>query len=219
MSTPRLALFDMDRTLLEKETATLYVKHQREIGEAGMRDLLRTLGWVAQYTLGVIDANKVAERALRSYEGTPEIAMSIRCDDWFRRSVERFVADAGRRAVAEHASRGDECAIVTGATLYVARPLARLLSIPFVVSSELEIDDAGCFTGRPVHPLCFGRGKLERAERFAKARGKSLDDAIFYSDSLTDLPLLERVGEPVCVNPDPRLARVAKRRGWRVERW
>ncbi len=215
----RLALFDMDRTLLSKETATLYVRYQREIGEANLRDLLRTLGWVAEYTLGVIDADKVAERALRAYAGTLEVAMSARCDDWFRRDVERFLTDGGRRAVRAHAERGDVCAIVTGATVYVSRPLARLLEIPHVVSSELEVDAEGRFTGRPVRPLCFGDGKLERATRFAREQGAHLSEATFYSDSLTDLPLLERVGEPVCVNPDPRLRRVARTRGWRIERW
>lgn len=215
----RLALFDMDRTLLSKETATLYVRYQRELGEASTRDLMRTLGWVAQYTLGVIDANKVAERALLSLAGMPEIAMSSRCDDWFRRRVERYVTDGGRRAVLEHKARGDLCAVATGASIYVSRPLARLLDIPFVVSSVFEVDDEGRFTGRPVQPLAFGHGKVERAERFAREHGATLDDAVFYSDSLTDLPLLERVGEPVCVNPDPRLARLARARGWRVERW
>ncbi len=215
----RLALFDLDRTLVSKETASLYVRYQREIGEATTRDLIRTLGWVAQYTLGILDANKVAERALRSLAGTSEIAMSSRCDDWFRRSVERWVTDGGRRAVAEHRARGDVCAIVTGTSLYASRPLARLLDIPFIVSSVFEVDADGMFTGRPVQPLCIGEGKLVRAERFAEERGAKLEEAVFYTDSVTDLPLLERVGEPVVVNPDPRLRRIAARREWRVERW
>ena len=216
---PRLALFDLDRTLVSKETASLYVRYQREIGEATTRDLLRTFSWVAQYTMGILDANKVAERALRSLAGMPETVMSSRCDDWFRRSVERYVTDGGRLAVAEHIGRGDVCAIVTGTSLYASKPLARLLDIPYIVSSVFEVDADGRFTGRPVLPLCLGEGKLTRAERFAAERGASLEDAVFYTDSVTDLPLLERVGEPIVVNPDPRLARIARRRGWRVESW
>lgn len=215
----RAALFDMDRTLVRKETATLYVRYQREIGEASRRDMLRVLYWVGQYTLGIIDAPDVAARALLSLEGTPEMAMAARCDDWFRRYVETHVCDLGRRAVERHRTRGDLLAIVTGASPYAARPLARRLGIPHVVASELEVDDRGIFTGRFVDPLCYGSGKIVRTQRLAEEHGFSLEEATFYSDSYTDLPLLEAVAEPVIVNPDPRLERVAKKRGWRIEAW
>lgn len=209
----------MDRTLVRKETATLYVRYQREIGEAGARDLLRTMYWVLQYTFGVVDIEDVAARAVKTLAGMPESKMIARCDEWFPRYVEPHVTDAGRHAVAHHLAKGDVVAIVTGATPYAARPLARLLGIPHVVSSELEKDGSGNFTGRPEQPLCYGQGKVTRAERLAKEAGFSLREAVFYTDSFTDLPLLEHVAEPVVVNPDPRLRREARRRGWRVERW
>jgi HAD superfamily hydrolase (TIGR01490 family) len=215
----RAALFDMDRTLVRKETASLYVRYQRAIGEASRRDTLKVLYWVAQYTAGVIDAPEVAARALASYRGTPEAAMAARCDDWFRRYVEPHVCDLGRRAVEAHRARGDVLAIVTGASPYAARPLARRLGIEHVVASELEVDERGLFTGRFVPPLAIGHGKVERTRRLAAELGFSLAEATFYSDSYTDLPLLELVAEPVVVNPDFRLGRAAKKRGWRVETW
>jgi len=216
---PRAALFDMDRTLLSTETASLYVRYQRRIGEASTGDLLRTLRWVAQYTLGVLDHEAVAKKVIMNLAGTEEIAMTRRCDDWFIRDVDKFIAPAGRLAVAHHQAAGDVCAIVTGASLYASRPLARRLGIDHVVASEFEVDQAGRFTGHPSYPLCFSEGKLEKAKRFLDAQGLSLRDAIFYSDSITDLPLLAAVGEPVAVNPDPRLARIAKKRRWRIETW
>jgi HAD superfamily hydrolase (TIGR01490 family) len=216
---PRAALFDMDRTLVRKETASLYVRYQRERGEASLRDLLRVFYWVTQYTLGVIDAPAVAIRALESYKGMRETVMSARSEEWFASHVERHIADRGRMAVETHRARGDLLAIVTGATPYAARPLARRLRIDHVVTSKLELDEHGCFTGRPEDPLCIGEGKVVRTERLARELGFRLEDAAFYSDSFTDLPLLERVGEPVVVNPDPRLLRIARLRKWRIERW
>jgi HAD superfamily hydrolase (TIGR01490 family) len=216
---PRAALFDMDRTLVRRETASLYVRYQREIGEAGFRDAVRVFWWVTQYTLGVIDAPEVASRAMRTFEGMHETVLSARCDDWFRRFVETHVCDRGREAVMRHKEQGDVVAIVTGASRYAARPLARRLGIDHLITSELEVGADGRFTGKIVEPLCYGRGKIARTEKLAAELGFDLRESTFYSDSFTDLPLLEHVREPVVINPDPRLARLAKRRGWRVERW
>jgi phosphoserine phosphatase len=87
------------------------------------------------------------------------------------------------------------------------------------VATELELDEAGRFTGRAAPPLCLGEGKVRRAQQLADRYGFVLEEATFYSDSVSDVPLLERVAEPVVVNPDPRLKRIAERRRWRIERW
>lgn len=215
----RLALFDMDRTLVRKNTASLYVAYQREIGEATLVDSVRVGYWLVQYTLGIVDAEAVAVRVLKTVAGMHETVMAARCDDWFRRHVAKHVGCDARRAVDRHLEAGDVCAIVTGGTRYAANPLARSLRIPHVIASELERDALGRFTGRHVAPLCYGHGKIARSESLADAHGSTLRDAVFYSDSISDLPLLERVGTPVVVNPDPRLFRVARARGWRIERW
>jgi HAD superfamily hydrolase (TIGR01490 family) len=209
----------MDRTLLRTETASLYVRYQREIGEATLGDLLRILFWVGQYTFGVLDTTRVAKKVLLTLEGMPETALAARCDDWFRLYVEPHIADEGREAVRRHRAAGDLCAIVTGASSYVSRPLARRLEIEHVVSTVFEIDERGRFTGRAEPPLCFGEGKVARARALAERHAFRLEDATFYTDSISDLPLLSLVGEPVAVNPDPRLRRTAERRGYRIERW
>jgi HAD superfamily hydrolase (TIGR01490 family) len=215
----RAALFDMDRTLVRRETASLYVRFRIDSGEATWADMLRTTVWVAQYTLGVLDAERVARIVAGELRGMPETVMAARCDDWFSRYVERHITDGGRVAVRRHREAGDLCAIVTGTSPYASWPLARRLGIEHVVSTVFEIDAERRFTGRAEQPLCLGAGKVKRAERLARERGFRLEDAVFYTDSISDLPLLERVAEPVAVNPDPRLKRVAERRGWRVERW
>ena len=74
-------------------------------------------------------------------------------------------------------------------------------------------------TGSFNRPLCYGAGKLERAKALLNALGARLDQVAFYTDSITDLPLLEAVGHPIAVNPDARLRRVARQRGWLIEDW
>ena len=214
----RAALFDMDRTLLRRESASLYVRYQRDIGEATLTDLMQALFWVGQYTLGILDMEKIAKKVVLTLRGMPETVMAARCDDFFSQYLETHITDAGREAVRRHLAAGDVCAIVTGASPYLSWPLARRLRIEHVVATEFEIE-RGVFTGRTDAPLCLGEGKVVRAERLAKLLDFKLEDAIFYTDSISDLPLLERVAERVIVNPDPRLRRVAERRGWRIERW
>lgn len=215
----KVALFDMDKTLISRNSAELYIKWQRERGEATVWDQLKLSGWLLQYALGFLDAPRVAERVIRGYAGTREQELRERCDEWFASSVQVFVSETGRRVVERHQARGELTGIVTASTLYASDPLRRTLGLDFTISTELEIDERGHLTGRYVRPLCYGPGKVERVERHLAQFDLSLADACFYSDSITDLPLLEAVAERVVVNPDRRLARLARSRGWTIERW
>jgi HAD superfamily hydrolase (TIGR01490 family) len=219
MTRRKAALFDMDRTLVRVDTAILYTRYQRDVGEATWRDTARVGWWALQYTLGVIDAPAVATRALQAFRGKQEASLIATCEKWFVDYVLPHVSSSARDTVKRHRDAGDFVAIVTGATTYAARPLARELGIDHVVCTELEIDAQGCFTGRYHDPICYGAGKIQRTLLVAERENFSIEEATFYSDSITDLPLLEKVKQPIVVNPDARLKRVAARRGWRIENW
>lgn len=214
----RAALFDMDRTLVRKDTATLYIRYMKRMGHNSTLDVMRVAWWMAQYTLGVLDAPAVAERAAGSVKGTTVDEFRRICDDWFSSDVLPHVTDAGRRAVEAHRAAGDHLAIVTGATQFAAGPLARELDIEHVIHTTLE-DQDGVLTGGMKKPMPYGEGKITLTQQLAEQVGFSLEDAIFYTDSITDRPLLEAVGEQVIVNPDARLRRLAAQRRWRIERW
>jgi phosphoserine phosphatase len=128
------------------------------------------------------------------------------------------IAAAALARVAEHRARGERVALLTGATQYIAEPVARATEIADVICSRLEVVD-GRFTGKMIPPLCFGVGKVAAAEAWARREGVELAATTFYTDSYTDLPMLARVGRPVAVNPDPRLARAARLRGWEILDW
>jgi len=209
----------MDRTLLRVDSARLYTRYRRDLGEASLFDALRVGLWMTQYTLGVIDAPKVARKALQSFKGREESWLEKSCAEWFPKYVLPELQQAGRRAVNKHRQAGEFVAIVTGATRYVAEPVAAELGIDHVICSELEVDIEGCFTGRVVEPLCYGLGKVERTNIVAEREGFRIEEATFYSDSITDLPLLEVVTTPVVINPDARLRKIAKKRGWPIEAW
>ena len=215
---PRAALFDLDRTLVRVNTTSLYVRFQRDAGKATWRDSVKMAVWLARYSVGMIDAQAVAEKALAQFEGQTEASMIEECEQCYLRYVREHVSHHGRAAVEKHRAAGDFIAIVTGTTPYAAGPVARELGIEHLVCTQLEVN-AGAFTGKVHKPLAYGIGKVALTERLAAQHGFSLEDAAFYTDSITDLPLLERVRQPVAVNPDPRLRRIAAKRGWPIEIW
>ena len=218
--TLRVALFDMDRTLVDVHTAQLYLRLQRELGEIGLLEALRCSYWLLLYGFGWIKAESVALRLLADYRGRPEEWLRERCRQWFQSHVRVCISSVGRTRVREHQAAGHQVAIATSAVRQAALPLAEELCIEHLVCSELEVEvEARALTGTFERPLCYGAGKLERARILVQSLGSSLDQAVFYTDSITDLPLLEAVGQPIAVNPDPRLRRLARRRGWPIEDW
>jgi putative phosphoserine phosphatase/1-acylglycerol-3-phosphate O-acyltransferase len=147
--------------------------------------------------------------------GLPEAALCELGEEVFERELRNRIFPEARRLVEAHRQRGHFMAIVTSATRYQVEPIARHLEIGFVACSGLVLRQ-GVFTGRVRHPVCYGRGKLDAARRFAARQDFELARTYFYSDSHEDLPLLEAVGRPRPVNPSQQLAEVAAKRGWRT---
>lgn len=212
------AFFDMDQTLLRCNSGALWIAHEREQGRLSGFEYLRALTWYARYKLSLLDMERVTEKAVRSMVGVDEAA--------FWRDSERFTAERmlphvspiGLREVEKHRAAGHTLALLTSATRYVAAPVARYVAIPHVLCTELVLEN-GRFTGTHVRPVCYGEGKVHWAEGFAKAHDIDLGRSYFYTDSYSDLPMLERVGEPRVINPDTRLSRHAKRVGWTTALW
>jgi HAD superfamily hydrolase (TIGR01490 family) len=209
------AFFDIDGTLIARNSAPLYMRHLRRTGRARRRDVARTLYYLGRYKLGLLDIDRAVTVSLGWIRGRDEAAVQADCSAWYADVIRPVIYPAMAATVEAHRRAGHVLALLTSATRYLAEPLAADLGIEHMLVTQLLVAD-GCFTGEAVRPVCYGAGKIHWAERFATAHGLSLTDSYFYTDSITDLPLLERVGEPRVVNPDPRLRRVAHRRGWPV---
>ena len=126
---------------------------------------------------------------------------------------------AAVQLVFQHQVAGDEVLIVTATNEFVTRPIAQAFGVPELIAIELERDAQGNPTGEIRGTPSFREGKVARVEQWLASRGLSWADVThssFYSDSINDLPLLEKVTEPVATNPDPRLSAIATERGWRI---
>lgn len=215
--TAAAAFFDMDKTLLCVETGMSWVRFLHGRGELPPQMLAKAVYWSALYRLAVLDMEAVFTRLVEDLRGDPEADMIAKCEIWYRRDIEPEIAPAARVAVEHHRRAGHLVVLATGSTQYAAGPVARGVGIEHVLSSVLEVE-GGAFTGR-ARALCFGHHKVRLAEDWARAHGVDLARSYFYSDSYNDRPMLERVGTAVAVNPDARLLRLARRRGWAIRRW
>jgi HAD superfamily hydrolase (TIGR01490 family) len=216
---PRVgAFFDVDRTLVSCNTGRLFLRDLRQRGEISFLRALRALGWMAKYHLSLIDMQWVATRVASHMAGSVERDFADRCRTWVEDDILPLVMPGARSRIEKHRADGHVLAILSSSPTYVTRPLAEALGIDEVISTQFEVA-AGHFTGRLVGPACVGSGKVHWAEALGAERELDLDGSWFYTDSYTDLPMLERVGHRVVVNPDPRLRRAARRRGWQVQDW
>ena len=210
----RLALFDLDHTLLDGDSDALWGRMLVREGVVDGTEYRREgARYMAEYRAGSLDIHEFLEFGLRPFRSHPRAQLEA----W--RS--RFVADwvlpripAESRALLEHhRQQGHVLAIVTATNSFITTPIAAELGVHHLIATEPEEVD-GRFTGGVAGLPCFREGKLAKLE--AWLAGRVPVETWFYSDSHNDLPLLTKVDHPTAVNPDEILARVAADRGWPV---
>lgn len=213
---PRVgAFFDMDKTIISENSGSVYMKYLYERGEIDAWALIKGFGAYLQYKVGVLDILSWTKSMMRDFRGRSEAELAEEAQALFEESILPLVYPEARACILEHQRAGHEVCIVSGATRFVVEPLARHLGVKHMVYTRLEVEN-GFFTGRVVEPICFEEGKIYWLQQFIEEQGIDLALSWFYTDSVTDKPLLDLIGHPVIVNPDPLLYRMAIRRRWPV---
>jgi HAD superfamily hydrolase (TIGR01490 family) len=215
---PRIAFFDVDRTILSANSATLWIQREWRLGHLGVLDLLRAVFWLTLYALGFARMERVLADAVATLRGQDEPPLRERSMAFWHEDLRRRIRPGARAALAEHRARGDRVFLLTTTSSYLARAISEELGCDGYLCNEMEVD-GGRFTGRFTAALCYGEGKLDRARELSQQLGVALAECTYYGDSFSDLPILLGVGTPVAVNPDPRLRREALRRAWRIADW
>lgn len=213
-----IAFFDLDRTLIAVNSGQLWVRYERKGGRIQLSQALRAGMWIFGYHLGFSRMEPILEEAIASLEGQGESELRDRTRHFYETEVRGTVRPGAARSLARHREQGDVLALLTSSSSYLSAEFQEQLGIPHACCNHFEVRE-GRFTGRPLGSLCFGAGKLAHARRLAAELGEDLRNASFYTDSYSDLPVMEEMGHPVAVNPDPSLARAARQRGWEVVDW
>lgn len=221
----KLALFDLDHTLIPFDSNTAWMNFLIRAGAADAdAAAARNRAFARDYVAGTFDP--------RAYHRFTAGLLAPHPRDVLERWRKTFAGElaarpatelaASRELVGHHRSRGDLCCIVTTTNRFVAQVFADIFGVDHLVATEAATRDGladAMFTGEVHGDPCFGACKIEHVERWLSAIGRRRDDfehTCFYSDSRNDLPLLNWVDEAIAVNPDPILRAEARARGWRV---
>jgi len=214
-----IAFFDLDKTLLAVNSGSLWVRRELALGHITRMQALRASLWLARYHLGLVAMQDALVQAIAYLEGTGEQHMRERTVHFYEELVRAQFRPGALRALEEHRSAGDKLVLLTSSSGYLSELVARDLDLDAVLCNRFEVDASGLHTGRPLGEVCFGEGKRFYARAYADQASIPLSECVFYTDSYSDLPVMEVVGRPVAVHPDRRLRREALRRGWPVVDW
>ncbi len=211
------AFFDLDRTLISGSSvyAFGYVAWRR--GMMPTRELLNDAGKAVAFRFsGASDdkANAVRDRILGAIAGQEVEDLLALGEDIIPRLLDD-VRNESQGFINLHNEAGRDTYMVTASPIEIVRDLANELEMTGAIATEAEIV-GGTYTGRLAKPFCYGPGKAESIAKLASEKGYDLRLCYAYSDSISDLPMLEVVGHPVAVNPDRGLERVARSRGWPI---
>lgn len=218
----RLAIFDLDGTLIPKDSDHAFGEFLVELGWADAAAFKRENDFFyQQYLAGTLDIDAYVEFATRPWRDRSVDEQRSAIARFMREQMQPAFGAAARALVRQHQDAGDLVAIATSTNEFITRPIADAFGVSALIATQLERDAAGRVTGRIRGVPSLRAGKVTRVQQWLQDQRLRLDDfnaSVFYSDSTNDLPLLELVSEPVATNPSPALEAIARERGWRILR-
>lgn len=220
MTPNRLALFDLDHTLLPLDSDYQWADFLARTGRAGdpATAKARNDDLMQRYNAGELTAEEAAEFMLGLLAAHDPLDLAQWHEHFMHEVIRPSMTASAIDLVRQHLSAGDLCAIVTATNSFVTAPIARAFGIPHLIATDPQYV-AGRYTGKIHGTPSFREGKVVRVNDWLANMGLALDafeQSHFYSDSINDLPLLEAVTHPVVTNPSLALQDVARERQWPV---
>jgi len=213
----RLALFDLDHTLLDGDSDVLWCDFLIERGVLDRAAFgTRNAQMDRDYRAGSVSAQAFCEFYVSTLAGRTRLAWEPLRSEFLSNVIAPRIGSAAHALVRRHEDAGDLLLLTTATNRFITEPTAAHLGIEHLIATECEADAAGDFTGLTSGTLNMREGKVERLQAWLQSRGIDWRDcdATFYSDSINDLPLLTAVHHAVVVNPDTQLVAIAAQRGW-----
>jgi HAD superfamily hydrolase (TIGR01490 family) len=217
----RAAFFDLDKTVIAKGSIPAFGRSLRRGGLVNRRVILRALiGQLVYLHLGADEhrLSRIRESLLALAKGWPRDRVREIVRETLLETVEPLIYNEALELMEAHHRAGDRVYLVSASPEEIVVPLAELLGADGAIASAGEVDEEGRYTGRMAF-YASGAGKAEAIRELAARTDLDLAGSWAYTDSATDLPMLEAVGHPVAVNPDRSLSKVARERGWEIRQF
>ena len=217
----RAAFFDLDKTVIAKGSIPAFGRSFRRGGLINRRVVLRAvIGQLIYLHLGADEHRlaRIRESMLALTRGWERDRVREIVRETLLETVEPLIFKEALELMGAHRLAGDRVYLVSASPEEIVAPLAELLGADGAIASIGEVDERGCYTGK-MGFYAYGEGKADAIRALAARTGIDLGESTAYSDSATDLPMLDAVGHPVVVNPDRALARIARERGWEVRQF
>lgn len=213
--TAYIAFFDLDGTILDTSSAKLFIKYLFQNRRIGVRDLLEGASIGIIHRLGIMNTEKQVKQWVMKYKGQLESETLAEVRQWFETDVKFHIRKSMVHEMEMHRRQGGRLVILSAATDYICNIVKNHLSMDEVICTRLEVEN-GRFTGKLLNRYCYGEEKLARAITYCRYQGFPLDTAYCYGDSLADAHVMKKTRYPVCVDPDWRLLRLARKKEWRI---
>ncbi len=213
-----MAFFDLDRTLAGNNSGRELVKMAFRKGVLSYQGLIRAFALSVAHRLKLVDTpGTIRDMALWAKDHT-ENQLSDLCREAALSGIIPSVFPDAMEEMEFHRKKKAGIVLLSSALAPICRQVALKLGLDSVICSDLEVSE-GRFTGRPKGKFCYGEEKAAKLIEYCEINNHSPSAAWYYGDSFSDLPVLELVGNPVCVNPDRKLMALATRKGWPVRIW
>lgn len=216
---PRVALFDLDHTLIPMDSDHGWGEFAIAMGWCDRTEFgRRNDEFFAHYQAGTLNVPDYVRFATEAIVQRGEQAAMAAHERFMEEVIRPAMKPQALELVQSHLRAGDLVVITSATNEFVTRPIAAAFGVEHLLSTELERGANGWFTGEVKGLPNMREGKVTHMDAWLAARGLSWEtiESTFYSDSMNDVPLLERVNHPVATNPEPRLRALAQERGWRV---
>lgn len=212
------AFFDLDKTIIARSSGLMFGRDLYREGFISKRLLLRGIAAQFVYLLVGADEDKMEKmrgQVLAITKGWDQAKIREIVEEVMGDVITPVIYKEALELIREHQEAGRKVVIVSSSPEEIVIPLGHLLEVDEVIATRGCIDEEGRYTGE-LDFYCYGQGKVDEIKRMAAEEGIDLAGSYAYSDSVTDIPMLEAVGNPVVVNPDRALSRHASAAGWPV---
>ncbi len=211
-----LAIFDLDNTLLNGDSDHAWGEFLCRKGVVDAEEYRKANDYFyEQYKSGSMNIFEFLEFALRPLAANSNETLAQWHAEFMQDVIEPMMLPKAAELLRKHREAGEHLMIITATNRFVTGPIAEQLGVDTIIATDPEMVN-GKYTGKVAGTPCFQAGKVERLNTWLAENGATLAGSSFYSDSINDLPLLEKVDHPVAVNPDEKLTTVATQRGWPI---